>query len=192
MESSRYRKASEAFDACNSEIKELEEAAGITSRELGTFRNHKERVRAQYFAITHSYALRQKLISKNRESHRLFIALQEAILDDLKDKLKKTKYREDRFWLRDDFWWLFFASLVGIWLVSWGSVFHTEGAIAGAVVALFVGRYLEERAKLRHALAVEEAEQEVQGQQSFITSMSEPRHEDFNFAEEATGTEDRR
>ena len=36
MESSRYRKASEAFDACNSEIKELEEAAGITSRELGT------------------------------------------------------------------------------------------------------------------------------------------------------------
>jgi hypothetical protein len=83
------------------------------------------------------------------------------------------------------------AATIGVVLVSWGSLFHTEGAIAGAVVALFVGRYLEERAKLRHALAVDEAEQEVQRQQGFITSMNEPKHEYFSFLEEATGREER-
>jgi hypothetical protein len=44
MESNWFRKARETFESCSSELKELEKSAGITSRELGTFKNHRERL----------------------------------------------------------------------------------------------------------------------------------------------------
>jgi hypothetical protein len=129
MESNWFRKARETFEACSSELKELEKSAGITSCELRTFKNHRERARTLYFVISHSDALRKQLISKTRESDRLFLVFEEARLDNLKEKVKNVKYRRDRFWFRDDFWWLVHAATIGVVLVSWGSLFHTEGLL---------------------------------------------------------------
>ena len=184
MATERYEKASEACSVYDSEMAELEKLAGITPDKLGRDRilgagEHKRRRRACYFAVP-DMDLPKRLIAKSRKSHSLFIELLEADLFGQEAKVANIKSSKEHWW--------FLAATNGVGLIGIASYFfQTDGAIAAAVVAIFFGRYLEDRANQRRQLALDETEEAVKSSKDFLATMSTPERDDFTGFEEVMG-----
>ena len=113
----------------------------------------QRQLRELYFGV--AFALqRRRLIAKHRELSRFESAWKEA---DLADATRRSDEIERR---PREGWWM--AAIVGAALIIVGyELFATAGALAGAVVALFVGSGIEQEARRRHRRAVADARSDL-------------------------------
>jgi hypothetical protein len=72
-------------------------------------------------------------------------------------------------------WWIYAAPLRALWVALGYHFFAIAGAIAGAVVAFFQGRYFENDAKLRRDSAVARAREALdEANKSLTKSLNQP------------------
>lgn len=106
----------------------------------------RREIRALYFSVA-DVALRQKLISKQRELALFERAGIRTHLEDARRQLAALEHRPA------EGWWI--AAIVGAILVIVGyELFATLGAIAGGFAALFVGNGIEQGARRRFESAI--------------------------------------
>jgi hypothetical protein len=113
----------------------------------------RRRIRSLYFSV-HDLDLRKQLIQKERE-----------LTDNARYEFKtdvqtaEVKVREAKSIGKNWVWWASFCAIG--WVALGWSLFQLPGALAGALVAYFHGRFDENDAKERRALSVKQAEDDL-------------------------------
>jgi hypothetical protein len=136
-------------------------------------------LRELYFGVE-DLSQRKRLIAKQRELARYSRIWIEAELADARSRFETLEHRAA------EGWWL--AAIVGAALIVTGyALFAIPGALAGAVVALFVGNGIEQESRRRKERALAEAQSELATTQG----LADENGELFNELEEAGGTPDK-
>ena len=174
------------FQRLLAELRGLESRAGIADAERVRSNLDAEprdrvlqrQLRELYFGV--AFALqRRRLIAKHREVSRSQIAWNEA---DLADATRRSQEIERK---SREGWWM--AAIVGAALIIVGyELFATAGALAGAVVALFVGNGIEQESRRRQQRAAADANRELESAEMRARNSVEL----FSESEERTGAPD--
>ncbi len=144
------------------ELRRLEAQAGIATaaeRWRAAWSSHpgdphlRRMLRDLYFGVEDA-SQRKRLIAKQRESARFSRAWIESELADAQRRFETLERRSA------EGWWL--AAIVGAALIVIGyALFTIAGALAGAVVALFVGNGIEQESRRRQERALADAKSEL-------------------------------
>src|SRR5439155_5151846 len=138
----------------------------------------QRQLRELYFGVAFGLQ-RRRLIAKHREVSRSQIAWNEA---DLADATRRSQEIERK---SREGWWM--AAIVGAALIIVGyELFATAGALAGAVVALFVGNGIEQESRRRQQRAVADVNTELESAEMRARNSVEL----FSESEERTGAPD--
>lgn len=138
-------------------------------------------MRRLYFSVT-DVDVRKQLIEKHHEIENNLLFAYQADVREAHTNLKSVTTAEA--------YWPLQASLYAVPLVVGGAwLLPVTGAISGAVVAYFVGRFIEDTAKARGAFAIKAAEENLRDIQA-ATKQAMELPFTFSYHERRTGNAD--